>query len=72
MSNKSGGGSGCGWVLGIGALAAAAYSLWISCAVGVGSVTDGAVGLPAESHDLAGVLVIVALIALGMARREER
>jgi len=46
--------------------------LWISASVGVGVATSGAVGLPAETHDMAGLLVVVALIALGMARREER
>jgi len=71
VSNRSGG-TGCGWGLGILALLAAVVSLGISGGVAVGSVTDGAVGLPAETHDLAGLLLVVALIALGLARREER
>ena len=65
MSGNRSGGTGCGWGLGIIALIAAIGSLYISGAVAVG-------GLAGESHDLAGVLVIVALVALGMARREER
>ena len=71
MSNKSGSGCG-GWLLGIVALLAVLASLGISGGVAVGSVTSGAVGLPGESHDLAGLLVIVALIALGLARTQER
>ena len=71
MINKSGSGCG-GWLLGIVALLAVLASLGISGGVAVGSVTDGAVGLPAETHDLAGLLVVIALVALGLARRQER
>ena len=71
MSNRSGG-SGCGWMLGLIALAAALGSLYVSGAVGLGEVTSGAVGMPAESHDMAGVLLIVALIALGIAKTQGR
>jgi len=47
-------------------------SLAVSVGVGAGSVTKGAIGLPEDVHDLAGVLFVVALVALGMARRGER
>jgi hypothetical protein len=53
-------------------LVLALMALYVSVGVGAGSVTGGAVGLPAESHSLAGVLVVVALVALGMAGRGER
>jgi len=71
MRNRSGG-SGCGWTLGFIAMVAALGSLYVSGAVGLGEVTSGAVGMPAESHDLAALLVVIGLVALGMARREGR
>lgn len=71
MSNRSGSGCG-GWTLAFIAMAAAIASLYVTGAVGLGEVTSGAVGLPAESHDVAGLLVVVALVALGMAKREQR
>jgi len=46
--------------------------MYVSVGIGAGSVTKGAVGLPAELSDLAGLLVVVALVALGMARRGAR
>ena len=58
--------------MGIVALVAAVASLGISGGVAIGSVTSGAAGLEAETHDLAGLLVIVALIALGLARTQRR
>jgi len=67
--SKNSGGTGCGWFLGLVAMAAAVGSVYVSVGVGAGALTDGAVGLPAEGHSLAGVLVLVALVALGMARR---
>lgn len=66
------GGSGCGWFLGLLAMVAALGSMYVSVGIGAGSVTKGAVGLPAELSDLAGLLVVVALVALGMARRGAR
>ena len=70
--SKGSGGTGCGWLLGFVAMVAAVGSLYVSVSVGAGSVTNGAVGMPAESHDVAGLVVVVGLVALGMARREER
>ena len=67
-----GGGTGCGWVLGLVALVIAIGSLGVSIGVGAGSLTKGAIGLPEDVHDVAGVLFVVALVALGMARRGER
>lgn len=72
MSNRTGG-TGCGWGLGIVALIMAIGSLYISGAVGVASLSPGAdYGALLEALDLGGVLVIVALVALGMAKRERR
>ena len=71
MSGNRSGGTGCGWGLGIIAMIAAVVSLGISGGVAVGSVTDGVIGLPSEVADLAGILFLVALVALGMARRGE-
>lgn len=51
-------------------MAAALGSLYVTGAVGLGEVTKGAVGMPAESHDVAGLLVLIGLVALGMAKRE--
>lgn len=72
MSKNSSGGSGCGWTLGFIAMVAALGSLYVTGAVGLGEVTKGAVGMPAESHDMAGLLVLIGLVALGMAKREQR
>ena len=71
MRNRSGG-TGCGWGLAILAMLAAFAALTISGSVGLGALSDGAIGLPAESHDWAGVLVIVAIGALLLAKRGER
>lgn len=70
MSKNNSGSSGCGWTLGFIAMLAALGSLYVTGAVGLGEVTKGTIGMPAESHDLAGLLFVVAVVALGMARRE--
>ena len=73
MSKNRSGGTGCGWMLGFIAMAAALGSLIISGAVGVASVTEGSdYDALLESHDVAGLLVLIGLVALGMARREGR
>ena len=71
MSRNGSGGTGCGWVFGLMALVAVVGSMYVSVGVGVGSISDGAVGMPAETQSLAGLLLVVGLVALGMARREE-
>jgi len=65
--SKNSGGTGCGWFLGLVAMAAAVGSVYVSASVGAGALTDGAIGVSAESHDVAGLLIVVALVALGMA-----
>lgn len=72
MSKNSNGGSGCGWTLGFIAMIAALASIYVTGAVGLGELSKGAVGMPAESHDLAGLLVVIGIVALGMAKRENR
>jgi len=69
VSKRGSGGSGCGWIVSVLVLVLALMALYVSVGVGAGALTDGAVGLAAEGHSLAGVLVLVALVALGMARR---
>jgi len=71
-SHGGSGGTGCGWLLGLVAMVAAVGSLYVSVSVGAGSLTNGAVGMPAESHNMAGLLLVVAIVVLKMARREER
>lgn len=72
MSNRTGG-TGCGWFLGIVAVIAAVWSLGISGGVALDSMASGAdLGALTDTSDVAGLLFIVALIALGMAKRERR
>ena len=72
MGNNRSGGSGCGWTFGFVAMIAVLLSLYITGGVGVGSLTKGAVGLPAEAHNLSGLLVLVAIVALGLAKGQKR
>ena len=69
--DKGSGGTGCGWLFGIVALVIALGSLGVSIGVGAGSLTNGTIGLPEDVHDVAGVLFVVALVALGLAKRGE-
>ena len=72
MTQNKSGGTGCGWLLLLLGLGAAVCSLYVSGAVGAGLLTGGAVGMTAEQHDLAGVLLIVGLMLLGLAVGQKR
>jgi len=72
VGKNSSGGSGCGWFIGLVAMAAALGSLYISGGVSVGKLTGGSAGLPSDSHGLAGLLIIVALVGYGFARGQEQ
>ena len=68
MSNKSGG-SGCGWVLGLGALALALRSIGASAAVAVskmGGTTDP------DASAMALYLLIGAVVCYLLARGQQR
>ena len=68
---RNSGGSGCGWFIGLVAMGAAIGSLYVSGSVSVGKLTGGAIGMPADSHGVAGLLIVVALVGYGLARGQE-
>jgi len=69
VSQSGSGGTGCGWFLGMVALVLALMSISLSIGIGADIVTAGEVGVSQEYNGLAGLLLIVGLVALGMARR---
>ena len=71
MSNRSGG-SGCGWFLGLIALALVGASLYLGVGMSADLVTAGGVGIGQEFESMGMALLVVGLVALVLARRGER
>jgi len=66
------GGTGCGWILALLAMAFLFISLYLGVGMSADLVTDGAMGVGQEFESIGILTLILGVVALILARKEKR